>query len=91
MQVVGAAHTRKLFEKSLIKNFTKVVFLLASCLNFRFAETCVRCAGQDDDPHSGCRDALVRVKPDKRIPVLRDGVEAALLIASGKQSLLNGQ
>jgi hypothetical protein len=39
MQTVGAAHTRKLFEKSLIKNFTKVVFCLASCLNFRFAET----------------------------------------------------
>jgi hypothetical protein len=30
MQVVGAAHTRKLFEKSLIKNFTQKSFL--SCL-----------------------------------------------------------
>jgi hypothetical protein len=42
LQTVGAAHTRKLFEKSLIKNFTKVVFRLASCLNFSLAET--RCA-----------------------------------------------
>jgi hypothetical protein len=34
MQVVGAAHTRKLFEKSLIKNFTKVVFVLLPALTF---------------------------------------------------------
>jgi hypothetical protein len=39
MQVVGAAHTRKLAQKSLIKNFTKVVFCLASRLTFRLAET----------------------------------------------------
>jgi hypothetical protein len=40
MQVVGLCPTpHKLFEKSLIKNFTKVVFCLASCLNYGFAET----------------------------------------------------
>jgi hypothetical protein len=78
MQVVGAAHTRKLFEKSLIKNFTKVVFCLASCLTFGFAETCVRWPRQNHGAASGGRAALVRVKPDKRPPVLRDGVEAVL-------------
>jgi hypothetical protein len=40
MQVVGFHPTpHKLFEKSLIKNFTKVVFCLALCLNYGFAET----------------------------------------------------
>jgi hypothetical protein len=32
----------------------------------------VRCAGQDDDPHSGSRGIFARVKPDKHSPVLRD-------------------
>jgi hypothetical protein len=40
MQVVGRCPTpHKLFEKSLIKNFTKVVFCLALRLNYSFAET----------------------------------------------------
>jgi hypothetical protein len=40
LQVVGLCPTpHKLFEKSLIKNFTKVVFCLDSCLNSSFAET----------------------------------------------------
>jgi hypothetical protein len=40
MQVVGLCPTpHKLFEKSLIKNFTKVVFCLASGLNYGFTET----------------------------------------------------
>jgi hypothetical protein len=38
MQVVGAAHTRKLFEKSLTKTFTKVVYCLTSSLNFSLTE-----------------------------------------------------
>jgi hypothetical protein len=33
----------------------------------------VRCAGQDDDPHSGSRGKLTRVKPGELSPVLRDG------------------
>jgi hypothetical protein len=32
----------------------------------------VRCAGQDDDPHSGSRGIFARVKPDKHSPVLWD-------------------
>jgi hypothetical protein len=32
----------------------------------------VRCAGQDDDPHSGSRGKLTRVKPGELSPVLRD-------------------
>jgi hypothetical protein len=40
LQVVGLCPTpHKLFEKSLIKNFTKVVFCLALRLNYGFAET----------------------------------------------------
>jgi hypothetical protein len=40
MQTVGLCPTpHKLFEKSLIKNFTKVVFCLALCLNYGLAET----------------------------------------------------
>jgi hypothetical protein len=40
LQTVGLCPTpHKLFEKSLIKNFTKLIFCLASCLNFRLAET----------------------------------------------------
>jgi hypothetical protein len=41
-------------------------------MNFRLAETCVRCAGQDDDPHSGSREIFARVKPGKHFPVLWD-------------------
>jgi hypothetical protein len=41
-------------------------------MNFGFAETGVRCAGQDDDPHSGSREIFARVKPGKHSPVLRD-------------------
>jgi hypothetical protein len=73
MQVVGFHPTpHKLFEKSLIKNFTSLLFAPRGSI-FGFAETCVRCAGQDDDPHSGSRGIFVRVKPDKHSPVLRDG------------------
>jgi hypothetical protein len=40
MQVVGLCPTpHKLFEKSLIKNFTKLIFCLATSLNFRLGET----------------------------------------------------
>jgi hypothetical protein len=40
LQVVGLCPTpHKLFEKSLIKNFTKVVFCLAPRPNFCLAET----------------------------------------------------
>jgi hypothetical protein len=87
MQVVGAAHTRKLFEKSLIKNFTKVVFCLASCTNFCLAETCVRCAGQDDDPHSGSRGIFARVKPGKHSPVLRDEKKLPNLLPGAQRNL----
>jgi hypothetical protein len=41
MQVVGAAHTRELFLRKKVrqKTFLTVNFYLASCLNFRLAET----------------------------------------------------
>jgi hypothetical protein len=89
LQVVGRCPTpHKLFEKSLIKNFTKVIFRLASCLTFRLVETCVRCAGQDDDPHSGSRAILPRVKPGKHRPVLRDEKKLFYVIYGGKQTLM---
>jgi hypothetical protein len=70
LQVVGLCPTpHKLFEKSLIKNFTKVVFALLHALTFALPNPRVRWPGQDDDPASGSRAALVRVKPDKRRPV----------------------
>jgi hypothetical protein len=73
LQTVGRCPTpHKLFEKSLIKNFTKVVFCLASHLNFRLTETRVRWPGQDGDLASGSRAILPRVKPGKHHPVLRD-------------------
>jgi hypothetical protein len=78
LQVVGRCPTpHKLFEKSLIKNFTKVIFVLLRALTSALPKPGVRCAGQDDDPHSGSRVIFARVKPDKHSPVLRDGVEAA--------------
>jgi hypothetical protein len=86
LQVVGAAHTRKLFEKSLIKNFTKVVFCLALCLTFCFAETRVRWPRQDDGAASGSRAELVRVKPDKHRPVLRDEKKLFYVIYGGEQT-----
>jgi hypothetical protein len=56
MQVVGLCPTpHKLFEKSLIKNFTKVVFCLASCLTFRLAETSLRWPRQNHGAASGSR------------------------------------
>jgi hypothetical protein len=73
LQVVGRCPTpHKLFEKSLIKNFTKVVFCLALCMNFRLGETPLRWPRQDYGAASGSRAELVRVKPDKHRPVLRD-------------------
>jgi hypothetical protein len=42
MQVVGAAHTRKLFEKSLIKNFTNNFFDLLRALPFALPKPRVR-------------------------------------------------
>jgi hypothetical protein len=85
----------KPFEKSLIKNFTKVVFCLASCLTFRFAETPLRWPRQDDGAASGSRAILPRVKPGKHRPVLRDekklpelllGVQGNLSQLSHRQS-----
>jgi hypothetical protein len=70
LQVVGAAHTRKLFEKSLTQNLQNEIIAPRGYI-FGFAETCVRCAGQDDDPHSGSRGKLTRVKPGELSPVLR--------------------
>jgi hypothetical protein len=86
MQAVGAAYTRKLFEKSLTKNFTKVVFCLASCLNYRFVETPLRWPRQDDGAASGSRGKLTRVKPGELSPGLRDGEEAARIIAGRGQT-----
>jgi hypothetical protein len=50
----------------------KVNYLLRVVITFALPKPGVRCAGQDDDPHSGSREALARVKPDKRPPVLWD-------------------
>jgi hypothetical protein len=51
----------------------------------------VRCAGQDDDPHSGSRGIFARAKPDKHSPGLRDGEEAAkLLLGADNRSCRGG-
>jgi hypothetical protein len=88
MQAVGAAHTRKLFEKSLIKNFTKVGFCLASRLNYSPAVTRVRWPRQDYGAAIGSRAKFVRVKPNKHRPVTAGGEEAALSVVWRKQKLL---
>jgi hypothetical protein len=79
----------KLFEKSLIKNFTKVVFCLASCLKIGLAETPLRGPRQDDGAASGSRGIFARVKPDKHSPGRRDGVEAVLYVAGRRQTLVD--
>jgi hypothetical protein len=79
MQVVGRCPTpHKLFEKSLIKNFTKVGFVLLGALTVVFPKPRVRWPRQDDGAASGSRGIFVRVKPDKHSPVLWDEVEAVL-------------
>jgi hypothetical protein len=70
LQVVGLCPTpHKLFEKSLIKNFTIVGFILLLALTIVLPKPRVRWPRQDDGAASGCRAALVRVKPDKHRPV----------------------
>jgi hypothetical protein len=87
LQVVGLCPTpHKLFEKSLIKNFTKVGFVLPPTLTIALPKLRVRWPGQDDDPAIGSRAKFVRVKPNKHRPVLRDGVEAARIIALYRQT-----
>jgi hypothetical protein len=78
-------HTPQTCPKKFDQKLYKVNFSFASCINFGFVETCVRCAGQDDDPHSGSRAKLVWVKPDKHRPGQRGGVEAAF----SRESLRN--
>jgi hypothetical protein len=56
-------------------------------MNFRLAETCARCAGQDDDPHSESRAELVRVKPDKHRPVLWDEKKPPELLSCSQRNL----
>jgi hypothetical protein len=70
MQVVGLCPTpHKLFEKSLIKNFTKVGFILLPTLTFALPKPRVRWPHQDDGAASGSRGIFVWVKPDKHSPV----------------------
>jgi hypothetical protein len=89
MQTVGLCPTpHKLFEKSLIKNFTKVGFVLPHALTFALPKPRVRWPRQDDGAASGSRAKFVRVKPDKHRPVTADGVEAALFFVWRKQKLL---
>jgi hypothetical protein len=60
MQVVGFHPTpHKLAQKSLIKNFTNKFIDLLRALTFALPKPSVRCAGQDDDPHSGGRGIFV--------------------------------
>jgi hypothetical protein len=89
IQVVGRCPTpQKIFEKSLIKNFTKVIFNLFCALTFALSKPGVRCAGQDDDPHSGSRGIFVRVKPDKHSPVLRDEKKLPELLLGANRRIL---
>jgi hypothetical protein len=46
----------------------------------------VRCAGQDDDPHSGSRGKLARVKPGELSPVLRDEKKLFYIIIGCRQT-----
>jgi hypothetical protein len=71
MQVVELCPTpHKLFEKSLIKNFTKLIFGLPHALTFALPKPRVRWPRQDDGAVSGSRGIFVRVKAGQTFPCL---------------------
>jgi hypothetical protein len=64
-------HPQTFFKEKILtkKLFNRLIFVLPRALTFALAKPGVRRAGQDDDPLSGIRAKLVRVKPDKHRPV----------------------